>query len=90
MIKKQKMNTQTSERTILITCTMIVLFMSVTTFGFLAFWYLFFPLSIINALVLLNKLRISSLTRTLILINIIVAVAAIYFIVGRYAGWLLV
>jgi hypothetical protein len=41
-------------------------------------------------LVLLNKLRISSLTRTLILINIIVAVAAIYFIVGRYAGWLLV
>jgi hypothetical protein len=64
--------------------------MSVTTFGFLAFWYLFLPLLIINTLAFFNKLRMGeSWSRFLILINIIAAVASIYFIVGWYAGWLL-
>jgi len=65
--------------------------MSVTTFGFMAFWYLFTPLLIINAFALFNKLRIDeSLTRALILINILAAAVSIYYIVGMYAGWLLV
>lgn len=85
------MNFQPSERNILITCTIIILAMSVTTFGFMAFWYLFTPLLIINAFALFNKLRIDeSLTRALILINILAAAVSIYYIVGMYAGWLLV
>jgi len=91
MTKKQKNNLRASERTTLITCTIIILAMSVTTFGFLAFWYLLTPLLIVNAFALLNKLRIDeSLNRALILINILAAAASIYYIVGWHAGWLLV
>jgi len=65
--------------------------MSVTTFGFMAFWYLFTPLLIITILALVNKLHLGeSWNRVLILVNIIVTAASTYYIVGWYAGWLLV
>lgn len=91
MAKKQTQpSLRTSERTIIGISTALIVLMSVTSFGFLFFYYLFIPLLVVNLIAFIRKQRLpETLLRVLLLLNIIAAAASIYLIIGWNASYLL-
>lgn len=88
--KQTQLNLNTLERTIIGISTALIALMSVTSFGFLSFYYLFIPLLFVDLIAFIRKQRLPETSlRVLLLLNIIAAAASIYLIIGWNAGYLL-